>query len=637
MQTDNLTASKLDAALSLAARGMRVFPVEPGAKDPPLVAFTKEATNDTATIERWWRQWPNANIAVSTDNLLVLDVDPAKGGAESLKFLAAVNDDLPPSMVTSTGRGGAHLYYAVDLPVACSVSRLGKGLDVRGYHGYVVAPGSAIPEGSYTFANDAPIARAPQWLVDLAGAPAERKPVAQAIEELDSDHATKRAVEWLRTAAPLAIQGDAGDATTYQVAARLMDFGLSPDGAYEAMQENWNERCSPPWSPEELERKIGNAAKYRQEPIGSRDPRADFDVVDVAEGAPPPEGARAAKRFNFLAVDDLKPTRADWLVEGWFERRSTALVFGPPNAGKSWLALYLAACVARGSSFFGQATQQGKVLYVAAEDPHGIQRRFTAERLNGGNLGTCSLLCDPVNLKEPAAVRELLAAIEIEATLLGDLALIVVDTLAMAAAGMDENAGSDMNAVLQSCKALAEHTGACVVLLHHQGKDVTKGARGHSSLSAFANSILHVTKAQSGQMQIEHLKQKSGPLGAKAFFSLRPVEIAIEGDRAESQAVVVPLDRTGIQAVADFSVDLRPPTPREHRALEVLRALAAKNSGGVRFEEWQDALAAEGIGGKGARQAAYEIRDSLVGKGRISVADKLITVATTATGDSAAT
>lgn len=145
----------LDAALALAERGFHVFPIKPGAKEPPLIkAFPQNATRDAAQIRQWWTRWPNANIGISTSRfgddaaLIVVDVDPKNGGAEALAELELTHE-LPPTFTVRTPSGGRHLYYVVPEPVRQGASVLGPGLDVRSRGGYVLGPGSTTEAGAY--------------------------------------------------------------------------------------------------------------------------------------------------------------------------------------------------------------------------------------------------------------------------------------------------------------------------------------------------------------------------------------------------------------------------------------------------------------------------------------------------------
>jgi hypothetical protein len=134
----------------------------------------KDATTDAATVRQWWRQWPTANVAIATGaGLMVLDIDPDKGGDESLEDLQRIGR-LPETLEVITGGGGRHYYLETREAVGNSASKLGPGLDVRGNGGYVVAPPSSHASGgSYTwegFDDEGALGVAPGWLVDLCTA-----------------------------------------------------------------------------------------------------------------------------------------------------------------------------------------------------------------------------------------------------------------------------------------------------------------------------------------------------------------------------------------------------------------------------------------------------------------------------------
>lgn len=140
-------------ALALAARGFKVFPITPRAKAPPLIKdWQRRATTDPEIIKQFWLATPEANIGVHCEGLIVIDVDPRKGGEESFRELDRLNG-FPPTLESRTPSGGRHLFYR--LPeghpgVPNSVGTLGAGLDVRSTGGYVVGPGSVIAAGEYS-------------------------------------------------------------------------------------------------------------------------------------------------------------------------------------------------------------------------------------------------------------------------------------------------------------------------------------------------------------------------------------------------------------------------------------------------------------------------------------------------------
>lgn len=136
MYTPNM--SKLySRALQLSVSGFSIMPV--GLDKRPLLKSWKQYQTkaaDEATIEAWWKRWPNANIGVITgkvSGITVIDVDTYKGGRA---------DRFPKTYTVQTGNGGLHLYYkyAPGLTISANAYADMPGIDIRNDGGYVVGP-----------------------------------------------------------------------------------------------------------------------------------------------------------------------------------------------------------------------------------------------------------------------------------------------------------------------------------------------------------------------------------------------------------------------------------------------------------------------------------------------------------------
>jgi len=164
----------LRTALTLAARGMHVFPCMPRDKRPATEHGLHDATTDRQIIRQWWHQDPTYNIAVATgaaSRLFVIDIDGLDAELE-LRKLEAGHGLLPPSVEVITSRG-RHVYFQwPDCAIRNSASRIAPGIDVRGEGGYVLVPPSIHPSGrQYFWSVDTgnSLAAAPQWLIDKIG------------------------------------------------------------------------------------------------------------------------------------------------------------------------------------------------------------------------------------------------------------------------------------------------------------------------------------------------------------------------------------------------------------------------------------------------------------------------------------
>jgi hypothetical protein len=153
----------ITAAAAYIVRGWRVFPLN-GKVPYPGTHGCKDATLDPNALLAWPR---DGNVGIATGNgLVVLDIDG--GGADTLHELEREHGPLPATPTVKTG-GGQHYYLATEGLVANSAGRIGRGIDVRGDGGYVVAPPSIHPSGRRyewdVHPDDVPLAAAPDWVV----------------------------------------------------------------------------------------------------------------------------------------------------------------------------------------------------------------------------------------------------------------------------------------------------------------------------------------------------------------------------------------------------------------------------------------------------------------------------------------
>ena len=131
------------------------------------------ATREHAVLDQWAHDphYYHANLGIATgEGVIALDIDPRHHGISSLTALEHRYDRLPPTKSTITGSGGQHLLFRTDHTIHNRVQVGGyPGLDVRGEHGYIVAPPSLHISGHrYAWRSRwQPIAALPDWLEQL--------------------------------------------------------------------------------------------------------------------------------------------------------------------------------------------------------------------------------------------------------------------------------------------------------------------------------------------------------------------------------------------------------------------------------------------------------------------------------------
>lgn len=252
------------------------------------------------------------------------------------------------------------------------------------------------------------------------------------------------------------------------------------------------------------------------------------------EGADHNSPARRKLRFirSDKAAEKALATKATPLVQGLLDRGAMSTIYGQPGIGKSFVMLKLAYCVALGRPFGGRSVTQGAVAYVAAEGGGGIFARVKALQ---DSLGAHDaeglpvqfhLLPETVNLREPGAdLQPMLDALTDLEKHAGRFALIVVDTLARAMGGGDENSPVDMGRLVANLDTIRMATGAHVAVVHHCGKDAARGMRGHSSLLGAIDTELEVTE---GVVTAE--KQRDMESGESFRYRLHPVVIGMDAN-----------------------------------------------------------------------------------------------------------
>lgn len=293
--------SMIKSAQQLINMGFHVFPIIQNDKTPYLKNFTEAAMSDTSKLETFW--WDSVmerehyhNIGIATSKykegqaLLVVDVDNKDGkeGSKTLLELEMKGLTFPTTLTQKTPSNGLHLIYTVDTPLKQGVDVLGPGLDIRSRGGYILGAGSVLNDKPYVFDSTQgrePVP-APKWLVDKIVEESKHKD-REIKENKDKESkisqkaAATRAIDYLKHTAPVAVEGAGGDNTTFMVATRLKDIGLSQKNALTLLLEHWNENCQPPWDPDQLEDKVHNAYAYGQNSIGIDSPENEFEVIET--------------------------------------------------------------------------------------------------------------------------------------------------------------------------------------------------------------------------------------------------------------------------------------------------------------------------------------------------------------------
>jgi Bifunctional DNA primase/polymerase, N-terminal/AAA domain len=541
----------LDSALFYAGRGWHVFPCLAGLKTPATRHGWHDATTDPDRIRAWWRVNPNYNVAIATgpSGLFVIDIDPG-AEAEWAKLIASDVDlamALQDTYAVQTPRGGWHYYFTGE--GRTSASRIAPNVDTRAIGGYVLAPPSRVSDskaqGSYTLAADKPLQALPAVIAERM-AVRDDIPLAPALPAdsilWDAPETLIRAEAWLEGlvgAGEVAVEGCGGNTRTYQTACRLLEMGIKPDTAYLLLLRDWNPFCIPPWEDQDLETIVRNAWEHGQETRGNK-AELPLDIqhqhlLDAAQGEPEADDPDLDKYATFdpqwisEVRRNLQPL--EWLLPNYLPKVGVGYLFGPSGTFKTFVALDLAMSIAtgHGPNWWQDGDREPMpVVYFAGESPHA----FAGQRIDswlhrhlipGLEAKNRMLFVDKVPPTQLHDVwRFVTRRIKHKLRKAGHdrPALIVIDTLSRLMEGEDISNQQGSSAAFGRVERMAKELQCCVVLVHHTGKDPTKGMVGSYVWYSNADTVVEISRENpvTTAVLLETRKQKESDPGDPKRF-----------------------------------------------------------------------------------------------------------------------
>lgn len=277
----------------------------------------------------------------------------------------------------------------------------------------------------------------------------------------------------------------------------------NPDLTDDRVVAEWaRQAASDPLSYEQTLQAIAREDRHRSDAIRMAVARKRQLYVDLERTL-----SVATRTFRFVPVDDLAnrpPPR--WLIDGIILQNTLVVLAGKEASGKSFLALDWAMCISSGTAWQGfEVARRGRTAYIVAEGADGLWRRVESWRVARGVQDSSELyvLESAPLLRDQFQVAALIDAVRT----VGDVDLIVVDTLARTFGGGDENNAKDMGEYIEGAERLRRFTHATVLLIHHEPKS-SGSPRGSSALPAAASTVLSIKKWTNGAAQLSCDKQK---------------------------------------------------------------------------------------------------------------------------------
>jgi hypothetical protein len=301
-------------------------------------------------------------------------------------------------------------------------------------------------------------------------------------------------------------------------------------------------------------------------------------------------------------TDILAPRVLRYLVDDLITMPAIIGVYGSTGHGKSFVVVDMACHIAAGKAYNGYSVKQGSVLYVAAEDASGIERRIAAWIKANPSYpldDALHLIAEPCLL--PSQTQDLIDCI----ASVPDLRLVILDTLNLTLEG-NENDTTDMTAYMRAAKAISQsYPDLCVLIVHHAGKSGQDFARGSVAFKANLD-VEFCVRMDAGVVTISNTKVKNAAEAKPLAFSFATIELdnwtKEDGSHIES-AVLVATDapmNNKVQRVKGVN---------QQKALTVLMALTQyqqnnlKDAGydgiaGVLYADWEHDCIRQGIARK---------------------------------------
>lgn len=591
------------AAVGRLTGAYKVFPCKPGQKEP-RVKWQDEATWDVDRLAAFWRDAPQANIGLAVQpDFVVLDLDDYKDGAKSaLSAFEAQHGEPPRTLEFRSARGGYHLIYRTSKPLGNSRGALPTCIDVRGFGGYIVGAGSVFQGSRYKVEH----AVIPEMLPPHIEAMLKQRTATERVrrtdygEPIDWDYVQAKNLVALVDQGKIIkdyrgpfVEGER-DNLTFQLMALAKGRMIHPDVILDAVAESGIDGGLDDDDGGGIEKKMQSAYHdgNTQDGYGAKvisytnyllfRPKYDVEYLPLDPvawkkfhpnrlptlfpGDPQPVDASgalaqgASRNFYYLDKLDAIP-EPTWAIEDVLPEGGYTLVYGQRSTKKSFAALDMGLCVATGTAYHKHPVKHGRVVYFAGEGFRGVKRRvrawFQLHKLQQEDHALSFALV-PFTAKwdterGKALVRETLKQIAAE----GDILLVIIDTARRAMSG-DENAPTAVGQFLDGVSEICGEFGCGSLIVHHAGKDATKGARGGGPFEDDADAVFRFGKGDGGAVDMKCTKQKDSEADWRMLFRPNVIELGRDSSGKAVTSLVLTLvaeDRSDSDAATEPQTD----------------------------------------------------------------------------------
>lgn len=585
-------------------------------KHPASPNGLKDATTDIEEVKALWqgRQFLNVGIATGKKSgISVIDVD----NEQALKKLKSIVSDDIQTLCVKTGRG-YHFYFAYEEGLK-SKNDLLNGIDIKSDGGYVIGAKSNHSNGNvYEFENPLEVlAKFPAEIKALMEESGKPPPIltqsrSHLLNPSWSDKQTQEHLSyinpdcdydtWIKIGMALHEEGK-----PFELWDEWSGKGDKYDGTTSFHWNSFNKGGGVTYGTIVALAKEGGWAAQK-----NAEKRTKMHVVETVEKFDPETGEvieseeQLNDAFQLYYASDISPIlETNDFVEDVLREKEFSVIYGESNCGKTFFMLDLAMHVALGRPWRGKEVEQGGVIYAALEGGFGTNNRICAfkQYYSIESEIPLAIIRSSVNfLDAEGDIEKLANSVKAAKEKIGNVKLIVIDTLARAISGGDENSSTDMGQMIIHADYLRSITSAHISFIHHSGKDKALGARGHSSLRAAVDTEIEISREdEKSPSQIKFVKQREMEMIDPLFFTLESKELGVDKrGRPVTSCAVIPCEAVQIN-------ERKPLSPVQQFVFDAL-VLAIDNYGQhrntvkdmppikcVSYEEFNEALEEKGF------------------------------------------
>ena len=232
-----------------------------------------------------------------------------------------------------------------------------------------------------------------------------------------------------------------------------------------------------------------------------------------------------SQTYKAERVFDLPRPR--YIVPKLLLENSIATIYGQKGNGKTHYSLALALEIARGGEWNGHTLKPRPVFYLVGEGSSSVVERLEAWKLSNKedlpeNFETGHLQPAPQLLQ----ADQLDGFVKLLQRRKWSSGVVFLDTFQTATVGLDEISGRDMGEAIEALKVIARETNSTVIIVHHAGKVLERGQRGHSSLGASVETEIEISQdSNSGSIKAKVVKMRTAPDGWETSYKLELISL----------------------------------------------------------------------------------------------------------------